>query len=246
MTLYDIEFRVKNHKNNEFNGFEAIKTADYFEPSWDINLLYHDIIEHFFEWSKYFSTPQLSQAGECVAMGIRSYLSDYSCLTTEFADYNKYKGIDWNSWTTCLSQISEAKEENSQYPNDFNYQYLKSWNRKNIFKGYAEKYDEFYEVKEFYKQVELAFSYGYWLGEKLFSSRIEIIYRFFTHLRQFLQELELDSLNMYDTAYNLNEGSRFKVEVKSNNIVGNFDGVLITSNIDGYKSANKYLNKIYE
>lgn len=244
MKLYDVEFKIKNSQKNDYNGFEVVKTAGWFEPSWDINLLFHDIIEHFFEQSKYFYTSEFSQAGECVAMGIRTYLNDYSSLVTDFAGYNKYRGVEWNSWTTCISQIRESINGESEYSNNFNYTHLKSWDKKNIFKGVAKYYDEYYKVEEFYEKIELAFSYGYYLGEKLFNNKIDIIYRFFRNLREFLSEIEILNLTHYDTSIYLLENTKFIVNVTSNNIVGYLDGVLVSSNVDSYKSIKSF-NKKY-
>ena len=249
MKQYSVEFRVDNSGQSEsgFNGFENVKTAGYFEAGWNMNLLFHDIFEHWFEDSKYFKTSQLSQAGECVAMGIRSYFLDYSCLVNKFASFNKFHGPEWNSWSTCISQVQETRNgDNDKYPNDFKYSYLPEWEPENINKGYVDSYGGENLPKKLKKQIETAFSYGYWLGQKMFDGKLDMIYNFCTNLNIFLKELELDNLSMDDSTYLPIGGYYLNVDVRTDNIVAEFAGIKITANqseATAHKAVKAILNK---
>lgn len=242
---YEVKFKIQNNKRCDLTGFEEVKTAGMFDPGWGINLLFHDIFEHFFEFSKVFSTKELSQSGECVALGIRAYFDSCSGLVNRYAAYNKYHGIEWNSWSTILGQVHETKvEEDQKYPNDFNFTHLKKWKKTNDFKGMCETYNEYYDVKEFYNNIETAFSYGYWLGEHLFKDRIWLIEDFCENLKQFLIATDLENRDPYEM-YPLDiDQLSFNVKVGSKEIVGRFgNGVVVSDSIYYGKSLQKWENK---
>lgn len=252
---YNVTFRVDCYgKNTEFRGFENIKTAGYFEPSWDIALLWHDIFEHWFEDSEYFRTKELSQAGECVALGIREYFySTYSGLIERFAGYNKIQGCEWNSWKTIIGQVGEnlpnSKDEDgndyaenaNQYPNDFNYEHLPQWKKENNFKGLVEAYKEkYYNIPEdLANDIETAYSYGYWLGEQMFSDKIGLIRDFMTNLKYFLEKLNIAQTDIYEAPdYPIHE-RLLTVQVRQDNIVAEFCGCKITA-----KQSEETVNKV--
>lgn len=185
----------------DYSDFQGFAVNDVFEPGFDMALLFHDIFEHWFEHSEFFSTDQLSQAGEVVAMGIREYLNDTSGLVYQFACYNKYQGVEWNTWTTILGQIRETAEDYSPYPNDFDFQYLDQWDGEIWIDDMIPYYDDAFEedYPELVPLIYRAFNYGYWLGEFMFSDRLQLMYEFCLNLRDFAKEIkeryELDFCN---------------------------------------------------
>ena len=249
--LYSVEFRVDNVGQDEFKGFDNVKTSGYFEPGWSMDLLFHDIFEHWFEDTKYFRTQELSQAGECVAMGIRSYFADVSGLIHSYAGYNRYRGIEWNSWSTVISQCGENLDPDAyiKYPNDFNYDYLQGWNGENMYEDYVNAYNEYYKGKFSLKlknEIEKAVSYGYWLGEKLFEGKIQMIDTFCRNLQIFLRELNILDLGMYDSSHYLIHGRTMSVSVREDNIVMRFCGVCISANMEEdtiYRQIKRFQNK---
>jgi len=247
--IYEVNFRAVNNNNlhTELLGFENIKTAGYFEPGWNMNLLFHDIFEHFFEDSKYFKTSQLSQAGECVALGIREYFVNNSSLVDRFAAFNKYRGNEWNTWNTILGQISDTLEGNTQYPNDFNYSHLDIWQKENNFEGVASYYNDLFKVPDhLLDEAETAFSYGYFLGEYLFSDMLYIINDFCENLNLFLDKLCFNNQEMYDLFEMDIDNELLNVKIYKNNIVANFGGIIISSKQDQrtvLKAIKQFENK---
>lgn len=213
---YKVNFEVLEDDNG-YKGFGIEQGIGYFEPGWDTGLMFHDIFEHWFENTNYFSTNELSQAGECVALGIRSYLDDHSGLISSFASYNKYQGNEWNTWNTIIGQVAENLDKDAyiQYPNDFNYTTLSNYKPENLYEGYVAAYcKEYYKLsKKLSKQIEMAVSYGYWLGEQVHSKRLNEIYHFMTNLKLVWSILELNTLDMYDDSYLVPYGSTLTVEV---------------------------------
>lgn len=189
---YKVDLILNNHEYDDFKGYVPLKCNNYFEGSLHINTFSHDLFEHFFEFSKYFRTKELSEAGECVAMGVRTYLDYHSSIVQNFMGFNKYKGIEWNSWNTCIGQISESLEYPDKYTIDFDYKTLPFYKKNNIFKGYCESYRSSLSEK-LNTQIEEAFSYGYWLGEYLFKDRLNMIYDFLELLKDYLSYLDVDS-----------------------------------------------------
>lgn len=200
MKNYNVTLKLTNNHDSHMCGFAV---NDTFEPGYGINLLFHDIFEHFFEETEIFSTEELSQAGECVAMGIREYFSRNSSLVERYAGYNQYQGIEWNSWMTILGQIGENLDEDgwTPYPNDFNYKHLPEWKKENDFEDMVDTYNKYDQdfSDELKNDIETAYSYGYWLGEHLFEDRIYQIDDFCKNLVQFLEHFELDNTkDMHD------------------------------------------------
>ena len=241
--MYKLKFDILNDSKNEFNGFSNVETKDYFEAGWNIELLWHDCFEHFFENSKYFKTTELSQAGECVAMGLRLWWNDYTSCISEFSFSNRciYK----NNFEICLGQVKESEDEDyPQYSNNFNYKHLTAWNKKNIFEGYAKKYDEYYNIEKYYKNIETAMSYGYWLGEHLFLNKEKEVFNYMSNLKEFLKQAEFPN-GMYDTMIYLPYNSTFNISVHKNKIVSKLNDITITNNSDIHKIMNKWENFIY-
>ena len=243
---YEVKFKIQNNKRCELTGFEEVKTAGMFDPGWGINLLFHDIFEHR-EFCKEYSTKELSQAGECVAMGIRTYLYSCSGLVHHYAGYNKYQGIEWNTWNTILLQVAETKrEEDGKYPNNFNYTHLKQWKKTNEFQGMCEAYNENYHVEELYEDIETAVSYGYWLGEHLFKDRIHLIGDFCENLKQFLIHTDMESRDPYDTHPLDIDQLSFNVKVGSKEIVGRFGNGIVVSDSKEYRKSVQQWERKFE
>ena len=240
--MYEINFKIENDRNNDCNGFCNVLTEGCFEPGWSINLLFHDIFEHFFEFSKYYSTETLSQAGECVAMGIRQWFYEHTGLVQNYASYNKYQGVEWNSFETCLGQINDAVfYENDTYSLDFNFKHLKKWNRENTFEGRCSDYKH-YKIEKYFEKVELAMSYGYWLAEYLFDDLTWEINNFCSNLMIFLKACEFPT-DMLDT-FDIDNLRSFKVKVSKKGIVGRFNnGVYVSDKLDVNKSINLWNKK---
>ncbi len=262
--IYEAQFRVSINGDSDMNGFENVATAGFFEPGWNMNLLFHDIFEHWFENSKYFKTDSLSQAGECVALGIRTYFDSdcYNNLVQRFAMYNEHNGVEWNTWNVIIGQISEnlpdSKDEDgndyaenaNQYPNDFNYTTLKGWNGENDFEGYVDSYNK-YDAKipdSLKEEIEKAVSYGFWLGEHLFSDKLNMIDNFCSNLKDFLDKTGIEKLDMYEDPTDLYDlaWKMLTVKVGKDNITADFCGVCISAN-KGEKAMNQtiqaFLNK---
>ena len=149
-----------------------------FDAGLDMGLFAHDMFEHWFEETKFFRTKELSYAGECVAMGIRSYLDDHSDIVRKFMSYNTYYGVEWNSWHTCLGMITDhVKGYSDSYALDFNYLTLKGYKPHNLFEGYCGNYESKLSP-ELNTQIEETVTYGYWLGEQVFKDRLQQVYDF--------------------------------------------------------------------
>lgn len=262
--IYTVEFKVDTQGiHKEVRGFENVKTAGFFEPGWTMPLLWHDIFEHWHEETKYFKTAQLSQAGECVAMGIRQFIYENSNLIDRYSSYNKYHGVECNNWNVCIGQCVENlpdstdedgnpyAENANEYPNDFNYTTLPDWDKTNQFEGYAKRYaKEYYADKltdELANEIELAYSYGYWLGEKLFSDKLNMIYSFCENLKLFLDKTGIGATDYYSAPDFPIDGEMLTVKVGKKNIVAEFCGVKITANQSeetAMKQIRSFLNKM--
>lgn len=215
MKSYQVNFTVVD---DDMVGFGIEQGLGYFEPGWGTELMFHDIFEHWFEDTKFFKTAELSQAGECVALGIRSYLDNHTGLVSAFAGYNKFHGCEWNTWNTLIDQVGENldPETTNQYPNDFNYTTLPSYKPENLFEGYVESYNKYYKIpKKLAKKVELAVSYGYWLGEQVHKGREMDIRDFMNNLKIVWEYLELDSKDLYEQSSMIPLGSTLTVNVGS-------------------------------
>lgn len=239
--LYLAEFKVDNYGHNtEFTGFENLKTAGYFEAGWSMDVLFHDIFEHFFEDSKYFRTEQLSQAGECVAMGIRTFFYENSGLVQSYVFYNKYNGVEWNSWNTIIGQVGENLNEDNfnQYPNDFNFEHLPQWQYEeeedNFFEGMVEAYDNYYNIVDNHpqlaKDIERAVNYGYWLGEHLFKDMLYMIDNFCANLEKLIKLLDMEGKDIYESCELPIHDRTLIVDVRTDNIVAKFCGCIISAN----------------
>lgn len=234
---YKAVFEVCRSSATDSAGFKNPDLDDrLFDPGWGMPLLFHDTFEHWFEYSDLFRTKQLSQAGECAALGVRQYFFENTSLVEDYAAYNQIRGVEWNSWTTILGQMSESKEEGSSalYPNDFKYVHHKDWEPENTFKNYADSYDK----EGWYKNLgprlkraaETAFSYGYWLGEQMFGDSLMTIGAFCRNLKLFL---DVTGISNYETfsehLYGLG-GRKMIIHVSPDYIKAEFLGVKITSN----------------
>lgn len=193
---YNVRLILDNDNCSEFKGYVLAEGLGKFEGSLDLGTFSHDLFEHWFENTKFFKTKELSHAGECVAMGIRSYLDDKSGIVKDYMNYNIFRGVEWNSWSTCISQIAEAvdikkQESEDVYSLDFDYTYLKGWEPVNNFEGYCNSYNQYYcDLGGLEDKIEIAFSYGYWLGEKIFKDKIDVIDSFLENLKDFLSDLK--------------------------------------------------------
>lgn len=256
--LYTCNFTVDNFgRNKEFTGFESDLTSGYFEAGWSPALLWHDIFEHWFESSSYFSTKELSQAGECVAMGIRQWFYDYTNLVQKYAAYNLFRGVEWNSAQTILSQIVEAHEEieeygHSEYGLDFDYVTLPEYEPQDQFKGfinpYMTDYIDYDLPSGIIDKIEGALDYGYWLAEFLYSDMIHIIDKFMSNLVQFLTFTGIydEHRDYYESCPFPIDGRKLVVQVRKNEVIAKFGSLYITSNqqpetID--KVSRQFLNE---
>ena len=186
---------------SELCGFVTKGTEEHFDGVWNVGGIFHDVIEHWFENSEYFETDDLSQAGECVAMGIRTWFADYSGLINDYAFFNRQNGIEWNSFSVMLGQVQESEEhEYSIYPNDFNYKTHPEIENELHYLGYSENYDKIYNLsKELHTKIDTAFSYGWNLAEYLFSDAdLQAYDNFFENVKLFLSHSGIDDFNLYD------------------------------------------------
>ena len=184
MTNYTVRLVTDDSEWASSRGFVNENCLGKFDAIWNINGFAHDLFEHWFEGTRYFKTRELSQAGECVACGIRQYLDDNSSIVERFMGYNMFHGVEWNSWNSIVGQVKEVLDGNDTFPNDFNYKHLSKWNGKNEFKGYCKEQCK-YSAKGFDEQIERAFSYGYWLGGHVFTN-LDLVEDFLGKLNRFL------------------------------------------------------------
>lgn len=250
--MYTVEFRVDSFGcESEFTGFENIKTKGFFEPGWSMELLFHDIFEHWFEDSIFFKTKELSQAGECVAMGIRHYFFEYIEHTaTSYIAFNKREGWEWNSWNICLGQICDNLYNDDtciKYPNDFNYTHLPEWDGENLFEGCAKNsYVGCDLMKSYYAKVETAYSYGYWLGAHMFDDILHLIPTFCDNLALFLKTTGLSATDEHSGPEFPIHNRILTVDVRKDNIVAKFCDVYITAKQEEatvHRSVNQFLNQ---
>ncbi len=237
---YEVEFSLLNDPNGlyEFKGFVNTVAEGEFEAGFNIGTLYHDMFEHWFENSKYYSTSSLSQCGEAVAMGVRAWLEDEGSVPTEYGVYNRYQGIWWNSKSTILSQVYETEEEveeygEAKYPNDFDFKHLDSWDgeiSEHIRYQWECVHTENYyvEIEEKYlEDILKAMSYGYYLGELLFEDSLEMIEDFLNNLKQWLSTLELQEEH-WETCHKLPNYGRYKFKFSKEKISFSGEDIEIT------------------
>jgi hypothetical protein len=248
--IYNLTFVIDESGNQDFTGFSEIKTREYFEPGWDFALLWHDMFEHWFEYTDYFSTSELSNAGECVAMGIRDWFDNSTGLVSNFGAFNKYRGCEWNSWVTCLSQIQESSEDYSCYSNNFKYTTFEGYNKKNNdFEGMFKAYNEYKLSKKYEKKIEKAFTYGNHLANKIFKGRVNEIEDFCNNLKHFLDSLEITKTDTYEKSiYNLH-GKELKFNFRKDTIIADFCNCKISSKMSSNyieKQIVQFQNKYYD
>ena len=195
MKYYKVTLVNKNDSYEDFPGYRLLG-CEGFDGGFNINLFSHDLFEHWFEFTPYFKTKELSHAGECVAMGIRTYLYNKTGIVEKFMGFNKYNGVEWNSVKTITGQMSDdLKEEYPRFSLDFKYKRLSTYKPVNMFEGLIRSYEEG-SILKYATRIEKAMSYGYWLGEHLFDGREREIYDFLERLNYVLKD---EMIKYYDT-----------------------------------------------
>lgn len=242
MTNYTIRLVTDNNKWADFKGFVPEVALGKFDGGYGINTMAHDLFEHWFEDTRYFRTRELSQAGECVALGIRQYLYENSNIVDRFMGFNRYQGVEWNSWNTICGQVNSVEDGDDTFLNDFNYKCLSTWDGKNRFEGGVSSY--YKRTTGYDKDIEKAFSYGYWLGGHVFDD-LSLVYDFLEKLSKFLRATHLEDTEMYEE-YFPDFKMGFTMKKKSKLIIGRFDnGVVISTNSKVEPAIEKWL-KYYD
>lgn len=152
----------------EFISPMGILTFD--QPSFDSQLIIHDVFEHRFECCDIFSTGGLHVEGEAFALGIRQYLVDEIPGYSHYIAYNKSMGCLNNSLSFLFS-----------YDSDYSYEYECKGSFTSMFVGREHKqyfkhcFQSFQDrqTAHGYKYVKIgkladAFAAGYATAEKLY------------------------------------------------------------------------------
>lgn len=225
---------MDDNADSGLDGFVLDKHLGTFDGGMNINLFFHDIFEHFFEFSDLYHTGQETQAGECVAMGIRTYFLESSDLVQKFASTNKYRGHYWNILAVMSGQVrdtqaeverhaAEGDEYPPQFPNDFHFKgidlpiedmfwILEGEDGYKDLEQFGEKYPELFEG------IKKAFNYGFALGKYLFEDRLELIDAWCQKLDKFIKKME--DMEMWEPQYLTY--ATFDVEVGERRISGKF------------------------
>lgn len=227
--IYQVKFVMDNGRYTDLPGFVLDKHHGKFDGGMDIGLFWHDILEHWFEDTRFFKQESETQCGEVVAMGIRQYL--YENTDCRYMSTNTYYGVYWNTASVLSGQIKETKEQereygNAQFPNIFDFEGMASLKKEaqNLTKfqdNILEKYHKmFTDIQEFVPSVTLAYNYGYALGRYIFTpALLYSVGQFMDNLKSLISELE--DLWMWEPEY-LN-GATLSVNVTDRKITGQFN-----------------------
>lgn len=208
--------------------------------------LYHDVMEHSYENSKYFRTEELSIEGEAVAMGIRVYLETYYGFlrSLKYLSYYNIYEESWNNVLRLLTSREEGINEGGEYYDIAEYfEHHKEFSFKefrefgNEYKpilngGFREEYWNNLTNRQKHSLMK-AFAYGQWLGEYLYEDlNYHSIVQFFENYEFFLKCMEVPKDNLYEEITVLSHWDQSTIEVKifENDLRFYVDGeVLITS-----------------
>jgi hypothetical protein len=189
--MHTITFNIINEDNhNEYVGFEPIigDNLSFNEPTFSSQLLFHDIFEHAFEESKYFSTKgKLTSNGESMAMGVRKWFYENTRLIEKYAGYNKNMGVDRNTSSILDSLVFTFMEdkEKGYYPK---YPIVKKFKGldlpKNDYK--LALYD--YGKEKYLKRMNKAYKYGISLADHLYEGMEEVLSSFMDNLILFMEK----------------------------------------------------------
>lgn len=231
---YKVRFVMDNNAYSGLDGFVLDKHLGKFDGGMNINLFFHDIFEHFFEFTALFKTSQESQAGECVAMGIRAFFLETSNLVEDFASSNKNRGHYWNILAVMSGHVRETQSEVEEYstdedehvpqfPNDFNFKGV-DLEIEDMFwileceEGYKDLEQFGEKHPELVKGIKKAFNYGFALGKFLFEDRIKLINAWCEKLAAFIEIMQ--DRGIWEPEY-LGHAT-FDVEVGEKKITGKF------------------------
>lgn len=231
---YRLRFVMDYNAASGLDGFVLDKHLGTFDGGMDMGLFFHDIFEHFFEFTNLYHTSKESQAGECVAMGIRAFFLENSNLVQDFASTNKYRGDYWNILAVMSSQVRETQEEVEQhladgdeylprFPNDFDFRsvdleiedmfwILEFEDGYRDLKQFGEKHPELFE------DIKKAFNYGFALGRFLFEDRLALIDAWCGKLVDFIEKMQ--NTGIWEPEYL--QYATFDVRVGQRSITGKF------------------------
>lgn len=230
---YQVRFVMDYNADSGLDGFVLDKHLGRFDGGMEMGLFFHDIFEHFFEFTNLYHTSQESQAGECVAMGIRAFFLENTYLVPDYASTNAVMGHYWNILGVMSSQVidtqreieesADGEEYEPQFPNDFSFKklnleiYDKFYILENV-EGYEELKEWGETYPELFEGIKNAFNYGFALGKHMFEDRLELIDAWCAKLAAFINRMK--DTEIWEPEYL--KYATFDVRVGQRSITGKF------------------------